>query len=69
MWEISVDQDCDPDGNGEKRHCSLNILLLPKHCVEAMGAPEGSDGVTCEVNVDKGAYNGDEDDGVKPGQQ
>ena len=68
MWEVTVDKDRDPDGNGKECHCSVNTLLLPKHCIEAMGAPEGSDGVACEVNVDGGAYNGDEDNQVESGQ-
>ena len=68
LWEVSVDEDRNPNGNGEEGHCSLNILLLPKHSIEAMGAPEGSDCIACKVNVDRGTYDGEEDDGVEPGQ-
>lgn len=67
LWEVSVNEDHDPDGNGEECHPPLDIFLLPKHHVEAMGAPKGSDSVACEVNIDGGAYDGDENNGVKPG--
>ena len=33
-----------------------------------MATPEGSNGVTCEVNVDRGTYNGDQDNCVESGQ-
>ena len=58
LWEVSVDEDRDPDGKGEKNHCSTDILFLPEYCIKTMSAPKGSDGVTCEVNVGGGAYNG-----------
>ena len=67
LWEVNVDEDCDPDGDGKEGHCSLNILLLPEHFVKTVIAPEGSDRVACEVNVDWRAYDGDEDNRVKPG--
>lgn len=44
------------------------MLLLPEHCIKTVWAPESSDRVTCEVNVDRRAYDGDDDNRVKPGQ-
>ena len=66
-WEVSVDEDRDPDGNGKEHCCPLLMLLLPEDLVKTVGAPEGPDSIACEVNVDGGADDGDEDDGVKPG--
>lgn len=68
LWEISVYEDRDPDGNGEEHQCPSTVLFLSKHRFETVGAPEGSDRVACEVNVDGRAYDRDEDDGVVPGE-
>lgn len=68
VWEISIYEDRDPDAHGEKHHRPPSILLLPKHCVETMGTPEGSDRVAGEVDVDGRAYDGDEDHGVVSGE-
>lgn len=68
VWEISVDEDGDPDDYGEEHHCPPRVLLLPEGRVESMGTPEGPDRVACEVDVDGGAYDGDEDYRVESGE-
>jgi hypothetical protein len=67
-WDISIDEDRHPDSNGAEHHRPPHILLPPEHCVEMVGAPEGSDSVAYEINIDGRAYDAEEDDGVKPGQ-
>lgn len=67
-WEIYVNEDRDPCAEGEECQSQPNVMLPPKHCVEAMRAPERSNGIACKVDVDWRAHNGDEDDGVKPSQ-
>ena len=42
-WEICVDEDRDPDGDGEEHHRSSSVLLFSEHCFETVGAPEGSE--------------------------
>ena len=65
VWEISVYEDRNPDAYGEEHHCPPGVLLLPKCRIETVGTPEGSDGVACEVDVDRRAHEGDKDDGVE----
>lgn len=67
-WEIHVNENRDPDGQREERQSPPNVMLPPKHCVEAMGTPEGSDSIARKVDVDGRADDGGEDDGVKPSQ-
>jgi hypothetical protein len=66
--KIRVDENRSPYANGQENHCPPTVLLLPKHCIKTMGAPEGSDSVACEVNVDGREYDRDEDCGVESGE-
>lgn len=68
LWEIGVDEDRNPDGNGEEHHCPPNVLLLSEHWFKTVGAPKGSGRVAREINVDGRAHDGDKDDGVVPGE-
>jgi len=68
LRKISVYEDRSPDADGKEHHRPPSDLPLPKHCVETMTTPEGSDSVTREVDVDGRAYEGDNDHGVEPGE-
>ena len=68
LWEISVYEDGDPDGHGEKDHRPPGVLLLPESCFKTVLAPEGADRIPREVDVDGRAYDSDKDYSVEPGE-
>jgi hypothetical protein len=68
LRKIRVDEDGNPDGDREQYQSPPYILLPPEHCLEAVGGPKSPDGISGEVNVNRRAHDGYEDDGVVSGQ-
>ena len=68
LRKIRIHEDRNPDGDGEEHHRPLTILLPPEHRFKTMGTPECSDGIACEVEVDRRADDGDKGEGVEAGE-